>query len=74
MSILDYIKNRLFQDLGDNFVFNQSMRNFYSTPSTTIPNDQKGFAEFCYGNMSSCKEGDTIQCSKNNRRLGNSMY
>ena len=60
----EYIKNRLFQDLGDNFVFNQSMRNFYSTPNTTIPNDQKGFAEFCYGDMISCKEGDPIACSK----------
>lgn len=59
-----YIKSRLFQDLGDNFVFNQSMRNFYSTPNTTIPNDQKGFAEFCYGDMKSCKEGDPIACSR----------
>jgi len=60
----EYIKNRLFQDLGDNFVFNQSMRNFYSTANTTIPNDQKGFAEFCYGDMISCKEGDPIACSQ----------
>lgn len=62
------IKSRLFQDLGDNFVFNQSMRNFYSTPNTTIPNDQKGFAEFCYGDMISCKEGNPLACSKWNSR------
>ena len=30
---------RLFQNLGDNFVFDQSMRNFYTTPNTKIPND-----------------------------------
>ncbi len=60
----DCIKARLFQDLGDNFQFDKSMRNFYSTPNTTIPNDQKGFAEFCYGDMTSCKEGDPIACSK----------
>jgi len=60
----ELIKNRLFQDLGDNFIFNQSMRNFYSTPNTTIPNDQKSFAKFCYGDMTSCKEGDPIACSR----------
>jgi hypothetical protein len=58
------IKARLFQDLGDNFLFDKSMRNFYSTPNTTIPNDQKAFAEFCYGDMTSCKEGDPIACSR----------
>lgn len=64
------IKSRLFQDLGDNFVFNQSMRNFYSTPNTSIPNDQKSFAEFCYGDMISCKEGNPIACSQWEPRLG----
>lgn len=62
------IKKRLFRDLGDNFTFAQSMRNFYSTPSTTIPNDQKSFAEFCYGDMPSCKEGDPLACSQWNPR------
>ena len=42
------------------------MRNFYSMPNTQIPNNQKDFANFCYGNMPSCKEGDELQCSKNN--------
>ena len=60
----EYIKSRLFQDLGDNFVFNQSMRNFYSAPNTTIPNDQKAFSDFCFGEMTSCKEGDPIACSR----------
>jgi hypothetical protein len=62
------IESRLFLDLGDNYNFNQSMRNFYSTPNTTIPNDQNGFAEFCYGNMISCKEDNPIACSKFNPR------
>ncbi len=56
---------RLFQNLGDNFVFDQSMRSFYTTPNTKIPNDQKGFAEFCYGTMISCKEGNEFACEKN---------
>ena len=57
---------RLFLDLGDNLSFDRSMRNFHSMPNTTIPNDQKGFADFCYGNMPSCKEGNEFQCAKNN--------
>ena len=57
---------RLFKNLGDNLSFQHSMRNFYAMPNTQIPNNQKDFAEFCYGNMPSCKEGDSLQCSKNN--------
>ena len=63
------IDKKLFSDLGDNYTFNQSMRTWYATPNTTIPNDQKGFAEFCYGNMTSCKEaGGGLACSKDNPR------
>lgn len=62
---------RLFKDLGDNIVFDQSMRNFYTMPNTEVMNDQKGFAEFCYGNMPSCKEGDGMQCDKKNYRFIN---
>ena len=47
---------KLFKNLGENQTFDHSMRNFYSTPNTQIPNDQGGFAEFCYGNMTSCKK------------------
>ena len=50
------------------------MRNFHSMPNTTIPNGQKAFAEFCYGNMPSCKDGDNEQCSKINRRVGGVYY
>lgn len=57
---------KLFRDLGDNLTFQHSMRTFNAQPATTIPNDQKAFMDFCYGNMKSCKEGDALQCSKNN--------
>ncbi len=58
--------NKLFKNLGDNLSFEHSMRNFYAMPNTKIPNNQKDFAMFCYGNMPSCKEGSALQCSKNN--------
>ncbi|MBU94022.1 MAG: hypothetical protein CL669_00305 [Balneola sp.] len=56
---------KLYKNLGDNLTFQNSLRNFYSTPNTNIPNNQKEFAEFCYGNMASCKEGDEFMCEKN---------
>lgn len=62
------IDEKLFKDLGDSFEFEQSMRNFYAMPNTKIPNDQSKFAEFCYGDMISCKEGDPLACSRNNPR------
>ena len=59
------IDNKLFKDLGDNYIFNNSMWNWYATPNTTIPNDQAGFAEFCYGDMISCKENNGMACMQN---------
>ena len=59
------IADKLFQDLGDELVFEQSMRQFYSNPNTTIPNDQDSFAKFCYGSMVSCKEGNEFACARN---------
>lgn len=59
------IADKLFKDLGDQYVFEQSMQPFYSTASTTIPNDQGAFADFCYGSMVSCKEGNLFACARN---------
>jgi hypothetical protein len=55
---------KLFKDLGDEINFDRSMLNFHTMANTTIPNDQKGFAEFCYGDMPSCKEGSALACEK----------
>lgn len=65
---------RLFLDLGDNITFEQSMRQFYANPNTSIPNDQMAFAKFCYGDMPSCKEGDPFQCAKNNTKNRKVIY
>ncbi len=60
------VRDKLFSDLGDNFQFEQSMRNFYTTANTTVPNNQGDFAKFCYGDMISCKEGNNIACIRHN--------
>ena len=44
------VDEKLFNNLGDNFQFEQSMRQWHTMPNTTIPNNQKDFAKFCYGN------------------------
>ena len=65
------IKNtnkQLYGDLAQNFEFDESMRQFYSTPNTKVCNDQTAFAEYLYGNMTSCKEGDAFQCIQDNMR------
>ena len=62
------VEDKLFNDLGDKFQFEQSMRQFYSTANTRVANNQKEFAQFCYGNMASCKDGDVEQCLKGNYR------
>ena len=56
--------DKLFSDLGDNFEFEQSMRQFHPTANTRVPNNQAEFARFCYGNMASCKDGDVEMCNK----------
>ena len=61
------IDQRLFNDLGDNMEFDQSMHAWYPTPNTTIPNDQQSFAEYCYGDMIACRdeENNELACVRN---------
>lgn len=63
--------DRLFSNLGDNYEFERSMRPFVSNSSTTIPNDQQAFSDFCYGDMISCKEGNLFACARNLTRHQN---
>jgi hypothetical protein len=62
------IADKLFGDLGDEIDFEKSLQPFYSTANTTIPNDQRAFAEFCYGDMTSAKEGNMLALGRNNPR------
>ena len=70
MTEAEKLRKKLFADLGDKYEFDDSMRTFYTNPNTTIPNDQKGFAEFCFGDMISCKEANEFACQRFNPVLG----
>ena len=51
----------LYRDVSDLYNKNNSQREYYTMPSTTIPNEQTSFAKWCYMSPPTCKE-DTIRC------------
>lgn len=66
--INQHFDNNLFRDVDDIFHKNASDRQFYTTPSTTIPNDQTAFAKWLYQTGPTCKEGNGDSCYKNTAR------
>lgn len=61
--------NDLFRSVDDIFDKNYSYRQFYTTPNTTIPNDQESFAKWLYYTEDEkCKEGNQYNCDKMLRR------
>jgi hypothetical protein len=55
----------LYQDVGDVWGKNNSQRQFYTMPNTSIPNKQKDFALWLYNRGPTCKEGNGYQCFAN---------
>jgi hypothetical protein len=47
--------NTTFTSLGDKLQFEQSMRQFYTTANTTIPNDTGSLVKYLYGTLPSDK-------------------
>ena len=69
--------SNLYKDIDDVFSGRNSQRQFYTTPSTTLPNDQKNFAEWLYKVPSSCKSGDGNVCynlQSPNKNLSNMLW
>lgn len=53
--ITDNFRNNLYKNTDDIFNNKSSEIQFYTMPSTTIPNKQKEFAEWLYGENDNCK-------------------
>lgn len=53
----------LFRNIDDLWDKTNSQRQFYTVPNTSNPNDQQGFAEWCYKTDNTCKE-DQEGCLK----------
>jgi hypothetical protein len=72
--IIDSVKQQtnldLYQNKFSNYQLDQSMRNFYTTANSTIPNKQGEFADFCYGDMISSKEGNDFALIRQHPRIG----
>lgn len=56
---------RLFRDVGDIYGKMSSERQFYTVPSTTIPNEQTEFGHWLYNRGPTCKENNGEQCFRN---------
>lgn len=52
----------LYRDVGDLYGKSNSQRQYYTAPSTTIPNNQTAFAKWCYNVGPTCKES-SIYCA-----------
>lgn len=60
--IEDKFNHNLFKDVSDLFGKSNSQRQFYTMPSTTVPNNQTEFAKWCYNTGPTCKE-NSIYCA-----------
>jgi len=58
----NYFDHNLYKYVNDR---NNSQREFYTTPITTIPNDQDTFSKWLYGTPKTCKE-DQSNCFRYN--------
>jgi hypothetical protein len=66
LDIEEKFSYNLYQDVNDIFGKTNSQRQFYTTPVTTIPNEQSNFANWLYGTPDSCKDNNGYQCMTNN--------
>jgi hypothetical protein len=61
--IRKHFESKLFKNLDDVNDTENSFRQFYTTPSTSIPNDQESFAKWLYfSEEKTCKEGNLSKC------------
>jgi hypothetical protein len=62
-SIDNYFNEDLYRSVDDIYNKKASDRQYYTMPSTEIPNKQDEFAQWLYGiNGKTCKEGNGLKC------------
>lgn len=65
--IEDKFGYNLYRDVSDLYNKQHNQREYYTMPSTTLPNDQTAFARWCYQSPPTCKE-ETIRCTSFDQR------
>jgi len=63
--INSYFSDPVYKDVLDIYGTNYSQRQFYTVPSSTIPNDQEAFGLWLYNRKKTCKENNGEQCYNN---------
>ena len=61
----NYFDHNLYRDVDDIFHKKASDRQYYTMPSTEVPNDATAYANWLYGTKKTCKEGNGTQCYTN---------
>ena len=64
-SIDESFYDKIYNDTSNLYNQRNSQRQFYTMPSTTVPNEQNNFAKWCYKTPETCKEGNSSECIKN---------
>ena len=57
-----YFKLGLYNDVNDVWDKNNSQREYFTKPATTIPNDRDSWAQWCFNAPYSCRDGDMDYC------------
>jgi hypothetical protein len=69
--------HNLYKDISDVFNKDHSQRQYYTMPSTSIPNEQDKFANWLYKVPTTCKSGNGTDCNKlqsPNMNMKNQLY
>jgi hypothetical protein len=73
-SLDDFFHTQFVNDPTDVFGRSQSQRQFYTTPSTTVPNDQGSYQDWLYKIPGkTCKEGGREACSMQSGSAGGAI-
>lgn len=70
----EYFNNNLYVDVSDLFGKINAQRNFYTMPSTTIPNDRESFQNWLYNSPQTCKENQDFCDSLNYQDLRGNRF
>lgn len=57
-----YFSTGLYKDINNIWDKNNSQRQFYTNPSTTIPNDRDSFMKWCWSTPYTCKDDNLSRC------------
>ena len=60
----DNFSNNLYRNVDDIWNNSNSQRQYYTTASTTIPNDVDSFMKWCFNTPYTCKDGNLTRCLK----------